>query len=128
MKETKQLIQEIVKAQRSIISIDANDIKVTFRGDGAIHGLTVSVNPAMDDRIKILIDKVKKEAEQYMPFNTALLFLFLPEDQPLLMEELQPLTEWMESVPGNFLIKWGMAIQSAQEIRAIVILQQTNRI
>lgn len=49
--------------------------------------------------------------------------LFLESYHPLLMEELQPFSEWIESVPDDFLIRWGMATQSTQEIRAIVLLQ-----
>ncbi len=36
---------------------------------------------------------------------------------------LQPFSDWIESITGEFLIKWGMAPQSKQELRAIVLLQ-----
>jgi hypothetical protein len=123
MEETTQLIQEIVEAKRSIIRIDANDIKDTFRGGGSIHGFTVSVSPALEGRVEVLMDEVKKKAEWYKPFNNALVFFFFPEDYSLLIDELQPFSDWIESIPDEFMIKWGMAIQSTQEIRTIVLLQ-----
>lgn len=39
------------------------------------------------------------------------------------MEELKPFSDWIESVPGELRIKWGMATQSTQELRAIILLQ-----
>ena len=39
------------------------------------------------------------------------------------MEELQPFSDWIESVPGKIMMKWGMATQSTQDLRAIVLLQ-----
>ena len=48
---------------------------------------------------------------------------FFPEDRPLLMDELKPFSDRIESIPGEFMVKWGMATQSTQEIRAIVLLQ-----
>ena len=77
MEETKQLIQEIVEAKRSIISIDANDIKDTFQGDSPIYGFTVSVSPALDFRTEVLFDEIREKAEQFKPFNKVLLFFFI---------------------------------------------------
>ena len=126
MEETKQLIQEIVEAQRSIISIDANDIKDTFQGDSPIHGFTVSVNPALDFRTEVLFDEIREKAEQFKPFNKVLLFFFISDISPLTMDELYPLNEWMEEFPNEFMLKWGMAINppnAPHALKAIVLLQ-----
>jgi hypothetical protein len=50
-------------------------------------------------------------------------FFFFPEERPLLMEELKPFSEWIDSIPDEFMIKWGLAIHSSQELRAIILLQ-----
>ena len=120
MEETKQLIQEIVEAQRSIISIDANDIKDTFQGDSPIYGFTVSVNPALDFRTEVLFDEIREKAEQFKPFNKVLLFFFMSDISPLTMDEL------MEEFPNEFMLKWGMAINppnAPHALKAIVLLQ-----
>ena len=126
MEETKQLIQEIVEAKRSIISIDANDIKDTFQGDSPIHGFTVSVNPALDFRTEVLFDEIREKTEQFKPFNKVLLFFFISDISPLTMDELYPLNEWMEEFPNEFMLKWGMAINppnAPHALKAIVLLQ-----
>ena len=69
--------------------------------------------------MNLIIENTKK----YGPFSHALVFFFFPEKLPLLMEELKPFSDWIESIPGEFMVKWGMATQSTQEIRAIVLLQ-----
>ena len=51
-------------------------------------------------------------------------FFLLPKDHPLLMEELKPFSDWIESVPGEFMVKWGMANQSTQEFRIIVLFNK----
>ena len=129
MKETKQLIQEIVEAQRSIISIDANDIKDTFQGDSPIHGFTVSVNPALDFRTEVLFDEIREKVEQFKPFNNALVFFFMSDISPLTMDELYPLNEWMEEFPDEFMLRWGMAINPPNgpyTLKALVLLQNNG--
>jgi len=123
MEETNRLIQEIVKTQSALIGIDACDIEETFMASGPIHGFTVTVDSALDSRAEVLIGGVREKAEQYKPFIHALVFFFFPTDKPLLMEELKPLSDWIETFPSKFMIKWGMATHSKQELRTIVIIQ-----
>ena len=59
----------------------------------------------------------------HKPYNRALVFFFFPEEQPLLMEEMKPLSEWIESIPGELMIKWGMGLHSTPKVRAIVALK-----
>ena len=101
------------------MSIDVNDVRDLFQEGGVIHAFDVSVDALMANRMDLIIVNTKK----YEPFSHALIFLFFPEDRPLLMEELKPFSDWIESVPGELRIKWGMATQSTQELRAIVLLQ-----
>jgi hypothetical protein len=126
MEEPKQLIQEIVEAKRNVISIDANDIKDTFQSDNPIYGFTVSVNPALDYRKEVLFDEIREKAEQFKPFNYALLFFFISDISPLTMDELYPLNEWMEEFPNEFVLRWGMAIsppKAPHALKVIVLLQ-----
>lgn len=126
MEETKQLIKEILEAQRSIISIDANDIDHTFQGDEPIHGFTVSVNPALDYRTEVLFDEIREKAEQFKPFNNALVFFFVSDISPLSMGELYPLNEWIEEFPEEFVLRWGMAVNppnAPHTLKAVVLIQ-----
>ena len=120
---TKKYIMEIIDYHDSIVSIDVNDVRDLFQEGGEIHTYDASVGASIKKRMESLMDLIIVNTKKYEPFSHALIFFFFPEDRPLLMEELQPFSEWMESVPGEFMIKWGMATQSTQELRAIVLLQ-----
>ena len=109
---TKKYIMEIIDYHDSIVSIDVND--VTY---------DASVGASIKKRMESLMDLIIVNTKKYEPFSHALIFFFFPEDRPLLMEELQPFSNWIESVPGELRIKWGMATQSTQELRAIILLQ-----
>ena len=120
---TKKYIMEIIDYHDSIVSIDVNDVRDLFQEGGVIHAFNASVDASMENRMMLMMAKIMKHAECFEPYNRALMFFFFPEKQPLLMEELQPFSDWIESVPGELRIKWGMATQSTQELRAIILLQ-----
>ena len=120
---TKKYIMEIIDYHDSIISIDVNDVRDLFQEGGIIHIFKASVDASMENRVILMMAKIMKHAECFEPYNRALVFFFFPEDRPLLMEELKPFSDWIESVPGELRIKWGMATQSTQELRAIILLQ-----
>ena len=117
---TKKYIMEIIDYHDSIVSIDVNDVRDLFQEGGIIHIFKATVDASMENRMILMMAKIMKHAECFEPYNR---FFFFPEKQPLLIEELQPFSEWMESVPDEFMIKWGMATQSIQELRAIILLQ-----
>ena len=94
-----------------------------FQEGGIIHTFNASVDASMENRMILMMAKIMKHAEFFEPYNRALVFFFFPEKQPLLIEELQPFSDWIETLTGDFLIKWGMATHSTKEIRAIVLLQ-----
>ena len=120
---TKKYIMEIIDYHDSIVSIDVNDVRDLFQEGGIIHIFKASVDASMENRVILMMAKIMKHAECFEPYNHALVFFFFPEEQPLRMDELQPFSDWIESIPGEFMVKWGMATQSTQEIRAIVLLQ-----
>ena len=122
--KVKSSIVEILNAPKSLVSIDINDVRDLFQEGGVIHTFNASVDASMENRMILMMAKIMKHAECFEPFNHALVFIFFPEEQPLRMDELQPFSDWIESVPGDFLIKWGMATHSTHELRAIVLLQQ----
>ena len=45
-----------------------------------------------------MMAKIMKHTECFEPYSHALVFFFFPEDRPLLMEELKPFSDWIESV------------------------------
>lgn len=120
---TKKYIMEIIDYHDSIVSIDVNDVRDLFQEGGVIHAFIASVDASMENRMMLMMAKIMKHAECFEPYNRALVFFFFPEKQPLLIEELQPFSDWIETLPGDFLIKWGMATHSTKEIRVIVLLQ-----
>ena len=118
--KVKRSIVDVLNAPKSLVSIDVNDVRDLFQEGGVIHAFNASVDASMENRMMLMMAKIMKHAECFEPYNR---FFFFPEKQPLLIEELQPFSEWMESVPDEFMIKWGMATQSTPELRAIVLLQ-----
>jgi len=121
------LLKEVLENPNSLINIDINDIKDLFLQSEEIHFFDVRVNAREEYRMEQLVEQIKKKGKSLSSYTRALIYFFFPEHNPLLMEELQPFSEWMESVPDEFMIKWGMATQSTQELRAIVLLQSDQR-
>jgi hypothetical protein len=117
------LLKEVLENPNSLINIDINDIKDLFLQSEEIHFFDVRVNAREENRMEQLVEQIKKKGKSLSSYTRALIYFFFPERNPLLMEELQPFSEWMESVPGEFMIKWGMATQYTPELRAIVLLQ-----
>ena len=109
------LIREVLDSRSSIVKIDANDVNDL--------SYDASVGASIKKRMESLMDLIIVNTKKYEPFSHALIFFFFPEDRPLLMEELKPFSDWIESVPGELRIKWGMATQFTQELRAIILLQ-----
>ena len=120
---TNRFIKEVLDSTNKLVNIDINDVRDLFQEDEEIHAFDVSVPADKENRMMLLVEQIKKCSKCHEQYNRILVFFFFPEKQPLLMEELQPFSDWIESVPGEFLIKWGMAIHPIQMIRAILILQ-----
>ena len=121
------LLKEVLENPNSLINIDINDIKDMFLQSEEIHFFDVRVNAREEYRMEQLVEQIKEKGKSLSSYTRALIYFFFPEHNPLLMEELQPFSEWMESVPDEFMIKWGMATQFTQELRAIVLLQSDQR-
>jgi hypothetical protein len=122
-KKTERLIMEILNSSKGLISIDANDIGEFFQRGEEIHALDVSVNAASDSRMKQLMEKITGNAMSRKPYNRCLVFFFLPENHPMMLEELLPFSNWIETISGELMIKWGMTTHPLQSLRAIVLLQ-----
>ena len=117
------ILKEVLENPNGLINIDINDIKDLFLQGENISEFEFIVDAIEEKRMKLLVNKIKENTKCCHGFSRVLVYFFFPEDQPLLMKELQPFSEWIDSIPGEFMIKWGMATQSTQELRAIVLLQ-----
>ena len=122
-RKVKRCIMDVLNAPKGLVSIDVNDVRDLFQGGGIIHAFDVFVDALKANRMNLAVDNIIRNAAHFEPYNHALVFFFFPEKLPLRMEELKPFSDWIESITGEFLIKWGMATQSKQELRAIVLLQ-----
>ena len=121
--QDSEILKEMLDAPNGLINIDINDIKDLFQQGGEIHAIDVRVNAREENRMERLMDRVKVDANRLGADSRVLIYFFFPEKCPLMMVELRPFSEWIETFPGECMIKWGMATQSAQELRAIVLLQ-----
>ena len=118
-----RLIKEVLDSTNKLVNIDIKDVRDLFQEGGELHAFDVSVPTDKENRMQQLMEQVKKCSKCHEPYNRVLVFFFFPEERPLLMEELKPFSEWIETVPGKFMIKWGMAIHPTPMIRSIMILQ-----
>ena len=122
-----QLIREILEAANgTIIIIDANDIRDSLDCDGTLAVNDIRISAKVNDRMKELVGQIEKKIENNATVKSLLLHLFFPEELPLQMSELQPLSDWLSSVQSDtdFKVRWGMAATShSQEplLRAIVL-------
>ncbi len=115
------ILKDVLDNTTSIININLNDVKDLFQQNEDICAFDVKVNSNEEQRMELLMKQIKERTKSNH-FSSALVYFSFPESHPLLMSELQPFSEWGESIPGEFMIKWGMATQSTQELRAIVLL------
>ena len=121
--KVKRSSMDILNAPNTLVSIDINDVRDLFQEGGKIHAFDISVDASKENRMALLMAQIMRNAKYIEPYIHALVFFFFPEGRPLLMEELKPFSDWIESVPGEFMVKWGMATQFTQDLRAILILQ-----
>jgi hypothetical protein len=116
------ILKDVLDNPTSLININLNDVKDLFRQNEDICAFDVKVNSNEEQRMELLMKQIKERTKSNH-FSSALVYFSFPESHPLLMSEIQPLSEWIESAPGEFLLTWGMATQSSQELRIIVLLQ-----
>lgn len=119
---TNQFIIEVLNSTNKLVNIDINDVKDLFQGDEKLQTFDVSVPADKENRMQQLMEQIKKCSKCHEPYNRALVFFFFPEERPLLMDELRPFSDWIDSIPGEIIIKWGMATHSTSNIRTIVAL------
>lgn len=122
-KKIERLVKEVINAPHGLLKISASDIRELFSGGGEIHAIDIAVDGAEEKRMEQSIEQVKEKTKCLHAFSRALVYFFFPENHPLVMDELHHINEWMESIPVEIMMKWGMATQTTQELRAIVILQ-----
>jgi len=120
---TNWYINEVLNSTNKLVNIEINDVRDLFQGGEELHTFDVSVPADIENRMQQLMEHIKKCSKCHEPYNRVLVCFFFPEERPLLMEELKTFCEWIETVPGEFMIKWGMAIHPTPMIRAIMILQ-----
>ena len=120
--KVKRNLMDVLNAPKSLVSIDVNDVRDLFQRSRDIHTFEVSVDADKENRTVLMMDQINKLSKCYEPYNRALIFFYFPEVLPLLMDELKPFCAWVESVPDEFMITWGMATHPTSNIRAIVAL------
>ena len=124
-KRTKELLDEILKAER-LVGIDESDIRNLFKGGGEIHAIDAKVDATREDRMNCLMGQIRNKAKSFEPYNCVLVYFLFPKNNSLTMAEIGLFSDWIESLPGDLLSKFGLSIHSSQTIRAIVLLKRNN--
>lgn len=117
------LIKEMTNNPQSLVDITLNDAKRLFDENKDIHDFDASVNASADGRMERLMNQVKRTVTVENGDISLLFYLFFPENLPLMMHELSQFTKWIDTIPGSYTIRWGMAKHSAQELRTIIFWQ-----
>ena len=117
------ILKDVVDNPNSLIHIDIDDIKDSFQQENEIYAFNIKVDCFEEQRMELLMKQLKEEAKSNIDLSRALVYIFFPVCHPLLMSEFHHIYEWMESIPVEIMMKWGMATQSTQDLRAIVLLQ-----
>lgn len=117
------ILKDVVDNPNSLIHIDIDDIKDLFQQENEIYAFNIKVDCFEEQRMELLMKQLKEEAKSNIDLSRALVYIFFPVCHPLLMSEFHHIYEWMESIPVEIMMKWGMATQSTQDLRAIVLLQ-----
>ncbi len=120
---TWRLVMEMIDNPWAIVNVDINDMFDLFQEGGVIHAFDVSIDASKENRMTLMMAQIMRNTKHFEPYSHAMVFFFFPEDHPLLMDELRPFGDWIESAPVELMIKWGMATQTTQELRVIVLLQ-----
>ena len=125
--QTMHLIQEILEATNSTIMVDANDIRECLNDEGILTTFDVRVCATNTKRMKELVEQVESKIANIAPIKSLLFHLSYPEEQPLQMSELQPLSDWLSSIPYNsdLIVKWGLSatMQSSEpQLRVIMLV------
>lgn len=128
-KKTLHLIKEILKAQKNVIHVNVNDIQGFLASQDTLTAFDEYVIASEENRMNLLVEKIKEKTKGCEPITGILLYLFCPEDYPLLMEEINPLNEWLSDIEEDFRMIWGMASipASATPMLRAVALVLTNQ-
>ena len=117
------ILKDVLDNPNSLIHIDIDDIKDLFQQESEIYAFNIKVDCFEEQRMELLMKQLKEETKSNIDLSRALVYIFFPVCHPLLMSEFHHIYEWMESIPVEIMMKWGMATQSTQDLRAIVLLQ-----
>ena len=117
------ILKDVVDNPNSLIHIDIDDIKDLFQQENEIYAFNIKVDCFEEQRMELLMKQLKEETKTYIDLSRAIVYIFFPVCHPLLMSEFHHIYEWMESISVEIMMKWGMATQSTQDLRAIVLLQ-----
>ena len=129
-KKTLHLIKEILKAHKNVIHVNVNDIQNFLACKDTLTAFDESVIASEDNRTNHLVDRIKEKTKECEPITGILLYLFCPEDYPLLMEEINPLNEWLSDIEEDFRMIWGMAStppSTPPMLRAIALVLTNQR-
>ena len=129
-KKAMHLIKDILNARKSVIHVNANDIENFLECHDTLTAFDEYVIASEENRMNLLVDKIKEKTKECEPITGILLYLFCPEDYPLLMEEINPLNEWLSGIEEDFRMIWGMASTSASAtpmLRAIALVLTNQR-
>ena len=129
-KKAMHLIKEILNARKSVIHVSVNDIQGFLASQDTLTVFDECVIASEKNRMNHLVDKIKEKTKECEPITGILLYLFCPEDYPLLMEEINPLNEWLSDVDSDMRNKWGMAStppSTTPVLRAIALVLTNQR-
>ena len=129
-KKAMHLIAEILNAHKNVIHVNVNDIQNFLACQDTLTVFDEGIIASDENRMNHLVDKIKEKTKECEPITGILFYLFCPKDYPLLMDEINPLNEWISDIEEDFRMIWGMASTPASAtpmLRAIALVLTNQR-
>ena len=98
------ILKDVLGSPNSLIHIHIDDIKDMFQQDEDIRTFDVKVSSVGEQRMELVMKQIRERTNFNLDFSSALVYFVFPESHPLLMSEIQPLSEWIESFPSEFMM------------------------
>ena len=126
------IANEISSLEAPNVVIDATDLQHLLSADGQLSPLEIVVVGSPEERAEKIFRQFCEKTASFGKIVSMLFFVFIPDDTPFEMQELESIHRWIESTPNasEIDITFGTAIvrqpsePSLLRILALVIHKQ----
>lgn len=119
-----KVIDEITMA-KSIIKLDTFNLGDLLNHNGDVTTITIEDSSSATDYFPSMCNTVSKKINDLLSgrqIDNMIVFMFLTEGQPLLMQDMDHVTKLIGNIPAEYAtIKWGIGERDDTNSKMIVI-------